>query len=92
MRRREVYQKFQDRISFDGFASIWDGSTWKDIKMEVYTEENKNFYKYHATDGSNSETAKFTSEEVIKMRERYVNENARTIYEDFKDRCNYQTL
>lgn len=92
MRRREVYQKFQDRISFDGFASIWDGSTWKDIKMEVYTEENKNFYKYHATDGSNSESAIFTSEEVIKMRERYVNESAREIYADYQNKCNYQTL
>ena len=92
MRRRDVYQKFQDKISFDGFASIWDGSTWKNIKMEVYTEENKNFYKYHATDGANSDNAKFSNEEVLQMRERYVNENARSIYEDFKDRCSYQTL
>lgn len=92
MRRRDVYQKFQDKISFGGFASIWDGSTWKDIKMEVYTEENKNFYKYHATDGANSDKAKFSNEEVLQMRERYVNEDARSIYEDFKDRCSYQTL
>lgn len=92
IRRRDVYQKFQDRISFDGFASIWDGSTWKDIKMEVYTEENKNFYKYHATDGANSDNAKFSNKEVLQMRERYVNEDARSIYEDFKDRCTYQTL
>ena len=92
MRRRDVYQKFQDKISFDGFASIWDGSTWKDIKMEVYTEENKNFYKYHATDGANSDNAKFSNKEILQMHERYVNENARSIYEDFKDRCSYQTL
>lgn len=92
MRRRDVYQKFQDKISFDGFASIWDGSTWKDIKMEVYTEENKNFYKYHATDGANSDNAKFSNKEILQMRKRYVNENARSIYEDFKDRCSYQTL
>lgn len=92
MRRREVYQQFQDRISFSSFASIWDGTTWKDIKMEVYTEENKNFYKYHATDGSSSDKAKFTSEEVLKMRERYVNEDAKSIYNDFKDRCSYNTL
>lgn len=91
-RRREVYQQFQDKISFDGFASIWDGSTWKDIKMEVYTEENKNFYKYHATDGANSDNAKFSNKEVLQMRERYVNEDARSIYKDFKDRCSYQTL
>ena len=92
MRRKEVYEYFKDKISFSAFASIWDGTTWKDIKPEVYTEENKLYYMYHATDGSNSDNAKFTSEEVIKMRERYVNEDARSIYNDYKDRCNYQTL
>lgn len=91
-RRKEVYQLFQDKISFDGFASIWDGSTWNDIKMEVYTEENKNFYKYHATDGSNSINAKFTDEEVMMMRKRYVNEDARSIYQDYQDKCSYNTL
>jgi group I intron endonuclease len=92
MRRREVYQQFKNKISFDGFASIWDGSTWKDIKIEVYTKENKDFYKYRATNGENSDKAKFTNEEVIILRERYVNEEAHNIYEDYKDRCNYQTL
>ncbi len=92
MRRKEVYEQFKDKVSFDTFASIWDGTTWKEIKPEVYTEENLNYYKFHATDGSKSEMAKFTLEEVIKMRERYVNEDARSIYNDYKDRCNYQTL
>ena len=91
-RRKEVYELFKDKISFNSFASIWDGSTWKDIKMEVYTEENKNFYKFHATDGEDSSKAKFTNEEVIKMRERYVTEDARSIYNDYKDRCSYKTL
>ena len=91
-RRREVYKKFQDKISFDSFASIWDGTTWKDIKPEVYTKENLDYYKYHTTDGSASDSAKFTSEEVIKIRERYVNEDARSIYQDYIDRCSYQTL
>ena len=91
-RRKDVYELFKDKISFHSFASIWDGSTWQDIKMEVYTEENKNFYKFHATDGEKSEVAKFTNNEVIQMRERYVNESAREIYEDYKNRCNYQTL
>ena len=91
-RRKDVYELFKDKISFSSFASIWDGSTWQDIKMEVYTEKNKNFYKFHATDGEKSEAAKFTNNEVIQMRERYVNESAREIYEDYKNRCNYQTL
>lgn len=91
-RRKEVYQKFRDKISFSAFAQIWDGTTWKDIRPEVYTMENKLYYMRHATDGSNSEIAKFTSDEVIKMRERYVSETARSIYEDYKDKCTYETL
>jgi len=46
----------------------------------------------HATDGSKSEMAKFTTDEVLQMRERYVNEDARSIYNDYQDRCSYQTL
>ncbi len=92
LRRRDVYEQFKDKLTFSSFASIWDGTTWKDIKMEVYTQENKDFYKYHATDGATSEIAKFTEQEVLQMRKRYINENARSIYQDYKDRCNYQTL
>ena len=92
LRRKDIYEQFKDKVTFSTFASIWDGTTWKDIKPEVYTEENLLYYRYHATDGSKSEKAKFSSDEIIKMRERYVTEDARSIYEDYKDRCNYNTL
>lgn len=92
MRRRDVYEGFKDKISFSAFASIWDGTTWKDIKPEVYTEENKKYYMYEATNGENSINAKLTDEEVIKCRERYVNENAKEIYQDYQNRISYQTL
>lgn len=91
-RRREVYEQFKDKLSFSAFASIWDGTTWKDIKPEVYTKENKEYYMHHVTDGANSDNAKFTVDEVMEMRKRYVNENAKQIWEDVKDRCSYQTL
>ena len=91
-RRRKVYELFKDKISFASFASIWDGSTWKHIKPEVYTPENKEYYMYHATDGGKSDKAAFTSEEVLELRKRYVNEDARSIYKDCKDRCAYGTL
>ena len=91
-RRRVVYEQFKDKISFGAFASIWDGTTWKDIKPEVYTQENKEYYMYHATDGGKSEGAILTDEEVMRCRERYVNETAKEIYKDFQDRMSYQTL
>ena len=92
LRRREVYEYFKDKISFSAFASIWDGTTWKGIKQEVYTEENKNYYKYHATDGESSVTAILTDKEVLNCRKRYVNETAREIYKDYQDKISYQTL
>lgn len=91
-RRKEVYEQFKDKITFSAFASIWDGTTWKDIKPEVYTEENRIYYMRHTTDGENSVTAILTNEEVMKCRERYVKESAKEIYKDFQDRIQYQTF
>ncbi len=91
-RRREVYELFKDKISFSNFASIWDGTIWKGINSEVYTEENLNFYKRKATNGELSNKAVFTNKEVIELRERYVNETAKDIYEDVKNKCSYQTF
>ena len=91
-RRKEVYEIFKDRISFSAFASIWDGTTWKNIRPDVYTEENLLYYKKQATNGDAANKASFSNEEVISLRKRYVNESAKDIFESVKDRCNYQTL
>ena len=91
-RRKEVYEQFKDRISFDSFAAIWDGRTWKDIKQEVYTEENKDYYMYHATDGGNSDFASLADDEVVKCRTRYMTETAKEIYPDYADRISYQAF
>lgn len=91
-RRKDVYLKFKDKISFATFANIWDGSSWAHIMPEVFTEENKTYYSRESTNGEKAPSAKFTNEEVIQLRERYVYEDARSIYEDYKDRCSYSTL
>lgn len=92
LRRRDVYEQFKDKITFSSFASIWDGSTWRDIKREVYTEENKKYYMYHTTDGENSVNAILSDEEVMNCRKRYVKETAKEIYQDYKDKISYQAL
>lgn len=92
MRRREVYKKFKDKISFSAFANIWDGSTWKEIKPEVYTEDNKKYYMYEAAKGEKSEKACLIDEEVIKCRTRYMKETAKQIYEDYKEKITYQAF
>lgn len=92
LRRRDVYEKFKDKISFSSFASIWDGRTWVNIKPEVYTDENKAYYMHHATDGANSDYAVFTSDEVMELRTRYVKESAKELWESVKNKCSFQTL
>lgn len=92
LRRKEVYEQFKDKVSFSAFASIWDGTTWKDIKQEVYTQENKEYYMYHATDGANSSFATLTDDEVSECRRRYVSETAKEIYKDYQDKISYQTF
>lgn len=91
-RRKDVYNSYKDKITFSTFSKIWDGTQWSHIMPEVYTEENLLYYRIQATNGELSENAAFTNEEVINIRKRYVKETAKEIYEDFKDRCTYQTL
>lgn len=91
-RRKDVYEYFKDKITFSSFARIWDGTSWAHIMPEVLTEENKRYYSKEATNGEKSSNAKLTDEEVIKIRERYVSENSKTIYKDYEDRCSYNTL
>ena len=59
---------------------------------EVFTEENKKYYIYENSKGDKGSSAKFTNEEVLQIRQRYVKESAKAIFEDYKDRVSYQTL
>ena len=59
---------------------------------EVFTEENKKYYTYQTSQGENSSSARFSNEEVIQIRQRYVNESAKQVYEDYKNRVSYQSF
>ena len=91
-RRKDVYEKYKNIISFSTFASIWDGSQWSHIMPEVYTEELKRYYSKESTNGENSPSAKFTNEEVFDLRQRYVNESAKEMYQDYVNRCSYDSF
>ena len=56
---------------------------------EVFTEENKNYYIYQNSNGSNGASAKFTDDEVINIRKRYEKESAKEIYKDYQERVSY---
>ena len=91
-KQKDVYEKYKDMISFGYFQNLWQGRSWSHIMPEVFTEENKQYYIFQNSNGGNGASAKFSNEEVIKIRERYVNESAKQIYEDYKDRVSYQTF
>ena len=91
-RRKEVYEQFKDKITFNNFSAIWNGASWPHVMPEVFTEENKKYYSKEATNGEKSPKAKFSNEEVIALRQRYVTEDARSIYNDYQERCSYNTL
>lgn len=92
LKQKDVYEKYKDIISFSYFQNLWQGRSWSHVMPEVFTEENKQYYIYNNSNGGNGAAAKFSDEEVIKIRERYVNESAKYIYEDYKDRVSYQTF
>ena len=91
-RRKDVYELYKDKISFSAFASIWDGTTWKGIHADVYTQENLLYYMRHASDGDAGLNSSLTNEEVLAIRTRYIHENAKSIYSDYNNRCSYQTF
>lgn len=91
-RTKDVYSLYKDKISYSYFMTVWEGKCWPNIMPEVYTEANKAYYSKGATCGELSPMAAFTNDEVIELRKRYVNETAREIYKDYKDRCAYQTF
>lgn len=86
--RNDVYELYKDKITKDGFYHIWDGSRWKNIMSEVYTEENKLFHrnKTKFQSGENHPASKLSDEEVLKIRKRYINETATQIWQDYKDK------
>lgn len=92
LKQKDVYKQYQDIISFGYFQNLWQGRAWAHVMPEVFTKENKEYYIYNNSKGANGASAKLTDEEVIQVRTRYVNESAKQIYEDFKERISYQAF
>lgn len=91
-KQKEVYKKYKDKITFQSFQNLWQGKSWAHIMPEVFTEENKQYYKTGQSKGEQGASAKFTDNEVIAIRKRYVTESAKDIYNDYKDRISYQAF
>lgn len=92
LKQKDVYKEFEDKITFGHFQNIWQGRVWPNVMPEVFTKENKDYYVYENSLGENGDSAALTNNEVIKLRKRYVNETAKEIYKDYKDKMSFQTL
>ena len=87
-RRYEVYELYKNRIGESGFSKIWKGETWKGVKMEVYTPENKEYHLHDtANKGSKNGRSKLTEEDVKIIRTRRKNGEAlKEVYKDYQDK------
>lgn len=82
-----VYQDYKDVICESNFHKIWNGTTWKNIMPEVFTEENAQFHKTNfGFKKFENPRAKITPEIVETIRKK-LNQGMKPIdiYEDYKD-------
>ena len=80
-KQKEIYEQFKEKTTWSNFQNVWQGRNWTYIMPEVYTEENKNWYKTQNSIGENGTSAIFTNEQVLQYRKKYVNMTAKEIYE-----------
>lgn len=83
--QKEIYKEFSHLIGESGFKKIWNGATWKEVHMEVYTPENKAYYLYKRNSHSeNNSHAILTEQDVINIRTRKKNgEKLADVYKDY---------
>lgn len=85
--RWNVYQDYKNIVSFDTFAHVWKGYTWKWCMPEVFTKENIEWHKQHLGDKIQAKLSKVTEEEVKYIRQQRKNGKRRKqIYAEFKDK------
>ena len=85
-RRIEVYELYKDKIALRGFIKVWQGTTWPNVMMDVYTEENRYFHKHNSSmKGSKNGRAKVNQEEVDNIRKRRNSgEKMKDVYKDYE--------
>lgn len=74
---KDVYKRYEHKISKRGFQNVWWFKTWKNICPEYNTKENKEWYKHQAKTNppevARNNKRAFTKKEVLKMRQDYNN-------------------
>lgn len=65
----EVYPKYSNKVAKSTFIEIYNGRSFKLIRPEVFTPENKHEIMKKSNQGEKNSNAKLTKEEVLKIRE-----------------------
>lgn len=96
----KVFERYKNIIGDSGFKKIWNGYTWNNIHMDVYTEENKNYYKFIRNSKTSLRILEDDEIKSIRKRIKYGKEDWETIYDNeyfhlnkqqFKRMCFYET-
>ena len=68
--RSEIWELYKEKISESAFGKVWNYESWKHVLPELNTEELKVFYRQLRKNakGEKNGKAKFTNEEVYKLR------------------------
>ena len=95
---REVFLKYQDKISKRGLQKVWYFETWKDVLPEVNTPENKYWHSHNAKANPSEVAANnkrhFSEEDVRQYRELHFEQgmSIKRIHEKFCSNLRYSTV
>ena len=84
-------------ISYDAFEKVYEGTTWKTVMSDVYTEENKKKHqKLKAQKGEVNGNAILTDKEVMEIRNYYITHNLEECYMQygsrFKSKASFRSI
>lgn len=85
------YKYFSTVMSLNSFFVVWEGKSWKNIHMDVYTDANKEYYRT-LTNSQPKDKLNFSDAEVTKYRNMYVSMTAEEIYKSEGLTCKFNSF
>lgn len=93
-RKKEVYKDYSYLINKTGFHKVWNGYTWPEIMPEIYTEENKSYYKNDtANNGHENGMAMLNEQDVLQIRiAKKEGKGSKSVYKNYENRITYKSF
>lgn len=93
-KKEDVYKLYSHIINKTGFNKVWQGKTWKNLMMEVYTSENIKIHMNEKSSlGQENSRAKLSDKNVYDIRLRRNNgEDRKKVYEDYKNFITFRSF